>query len=196
VACRGGCGRCDGRRHPPWLASKGPVFVKNVGKWLKKEEKNVVTACTASCTASWMHQRSELLWFESWCEKVTNLAKWPKKGRQKFWEMNRKYSRASKNLLGSGHPIASARNCSYLIFTSLPLVCPFCLHNSYFSFPVLCIVYHLIHFYVYDQVHSFIHKFLLCPFRDVSHSLRGAPNSSMPKKYSFKFNTKYFRKSP
>src|SRR6218665_1651718 len=32
VACRGGCGRCDGPGHPPWGASKGPVFFKNVGK--------------------------------------------------------------------------------------------------------------------------------------------------------------------
>src|SRR6218665_965392 len=28
VACRGGCGRFDGPGHPPWGASKGPVFVK------------------------------------------------------------------------------------------------------------------------------------------------------------------------
>jgi len=27
-----GCGRCDGPGHPPWGASKGPVFLKNVGK--------------------------------------------------------------------------------------------------------------------------------------------------------------------
>jgi len=34
-----------------------------------------------------------------------------KKGRQKFRETNRKYSRSSKNLVGPGHPTASARHC-------------------------------------------------------------------------------------
>jgi len=28
VAYRGWCGRCDGPGHPPWGASKGPVFLK------------------------------------------------------------------------------------------------------------------------------------------------------------------------
>jgi len=32
VACRGGAGGCDGPGHPPWGASKGPVFFKKVGK--------------------------------------------------------------------------------------------------------------------------------------------------------------------
>jgi len=45
---------------------------------------------------------------ENWCKKVKNLGKWLKKSRQIFWERNRKYSRASKNLVGPGHPTASA----------------------------------------------------------------------------------------
>jgi len=30
VACRGGCERCNGPGHPPWRASKRPVFVRKM----------------------------------------------------------------------------------------------------------------------------------------------------------------------
>src|SRR6218665_3206634 len=39
VACRGGCGRCDGPRHPPWGHPNGQFLKKNVGNWQKMKRK-------------------------------------------------------------------------------------------------------------------------------------------------------------
>src|SRR6218665_2295234 len=88
VACRGGCGRCDGIGHPPWGHPRGQFYIKNVGKWQKMKRKMSLPRHDAAREGA-SRERIVLPW---------NLTT-DKKGRLKFCGMNRKYFR--------GHPRTS-----------------------------------------------------------------------------------------
>src|SRR6218665_2412737 len=102
MACRGGRVRTVGQRRASTLgACKGPLFNKKSMKTKVKEEKDV----------GWLpvyddkhggHPRSEFF-----VNVTTDAIKKTKKSRLKIM-------RASKNLVGPGHPTASTHHCQVL----------------------------------------------------------------------------------
>ena len=88
-------------------ASKGPVFFLKCRWMIKKEAKKVVTG--AQCSTGG-HPRSEFsLNLTTDTKKVKNLGERLKKSSEILREKYKIFSRAPKNLVGPGHPTASAR---------------------------------------------------------------------------------------